>query len=626
VPNAHRQNILPNSILIQTHLHVHLCTRNLRPWSLSDKFKSMFEGSTRYEIPVFQRGYSWKAEHVETFFKDLTDADEQDNTYTHFFGFMITTNDDPTLPLTFIDGQQRMTTAMLFLVCMRNHLYKHYINDSPEINRRIERLEQFLFSSINAKDPKSSTPRLCLSRPNRELFRVMVVDSNITDTILKKYAAENESNALLFEAYGYFKSMLKKRGHETASDLKTTYELVDSMLNKFTVYKQNYTDRKEAQRIFDLVNYRGRNIEESDIIKNFLFSELARSENNPVMTKYDKIWTKIINNVTNLKTKAKIDSFLHYYLIASSGYVSAKRKPDKKRMYDTIKDLVEHRARSSQTIISELHDWSIILRKVRNPETCKEFAAYPNIVYYLAQFKALDIKFGYATVLAAYKQYWEQKNSSMFETILMIILKCHIRIKILYGKIPLLEQINNDLAANINNGKPLKTMLYDLLKDYPRDTTIKDILQDKTLKNSAVAKVVLMEIEHSNGKQRNLDTVEIEHIMPKTLSKDWESYIMRHNGVDARDPKHAKDSVHNIFRRHLNYVGNLTLLEASANRPGSNKPFDAKKNFYATSQYRITRDLKKFQTWNQKAITARQADLAEQLMAAIDLEQIYDAL
>lgn len=541
---------------------------------------------------------------------------------------MITMNDNTTLPLTFIDGQQRMTTAMLFLACMRNHLYRHYVKDSPKINKQIDRLEQFLFSSFNVKDLKSSTPRLRLSRPNRELFHALVVDRNITDTALEKYAEENESNKLLFNAYKFFVTKLNRRGHETTADLKTTYKLVDAMLNKFTVYNQNYTDRKEAQRIFDLVNYRGRNIDESDVIKNFLFTELASSETNPDMTKYDKIWTKITNNVTNSKTSVKIDSFLHYYLIVSSGYVSAKTKPDKKRMYDTIKVLVEHRTRPSQTIISELHDWSTILRKVRNPETCDEFTAYPNIVYCLAQFKALDIKFGYAAVLAAYKHYWEQKNSSMFETILMIILKCHIRIKILFGKPPLLEKINTELAANINIGKTLKTMLYELLNTntYPSDIIIKDILQDKTLTNRAAITAVLMEIEHSDGKHRNSDPVEIEHIMPKTLSKDWESYIMRYNDIDARDPKHADDKVHNVFRRYLNYIGNQTLLEPAANRPGSNKPFDDKKNFYAASQYRITQDLKKFSQWNQKAITERQADLAEQLMSAIDLKQIHDAL
>lgn len=596
---------------------------------MSDKLKKLFEGQTTYEIPVYQRGYAWEDDHVKKFLEDLKIAHEQNNDYTHFFGFMITTKNPKKPQLKFIDGQQRMTTSMLFLVCVRNYFYKHNVNKSPTIDEYIERLEKLIFSFLNTHDVKSSTPRLILSRPNREFFHKIVMNSNISNTLFKTYEAQSETNALLAHAYKQFEFWLHKKPHESSRDLKNIYRFVDTLLNKFTIYNQRYDDRKEAQRLFDLVNHRGRKLEVSDLVKNYLFAELDNLDDNIDIVEYDKIWTQIITNVTCKQTSVNLDSFLHYYLIISSGYSSIGIKPDKKRMYETIENLVERQTRKPQAIIQDLNAWSVILRKVRDPKRCDDFNDYSSVIYYLEQFKALNLKYVYPVVLAAYKKYWN-RDSSVFETILMISMKYHIRAKILMNiNTDRYERIINEVFVdNINIGKPLKSILDLLLHSryYPSDIKLQDALRDMTIDSSKVIKIILEEIESPNTKPKLPHPKDIEHIMPKKLNNDWASYIMRHNSIDPTDPQRANDEVDNIHKRYLNYIGNQTLLEPSANKPNSNKLFEEKKNLYSVSNYRITQNLKKFSVWNTTRIIENQKDLGDQLINAIDLKQHFDAM
>ena len=81
-------------------------------------FNFFFQFDNRYlfEIPPFQRGYSWNNKRVSEFMKDLerTDADSQS---THFFGTIYTClSKNPNKPyhIRLVDGQQRVTTAAIF--------------------------------------------------------------------------------------------------------------------------------------------------------------------------------------------------------------------------------------------------------------------------------------------------------------------------------------------------------------------------------------------------------------------------------------------------------------------------------------------------------------------------------
>ena len=80
-----------------------------------------------FYIPPYQRNYEWDKEHCEVLFDDImnTVKDNLSGINTeHFFGsvtyFQETTAFGQPNRLILIDGQQRITTCMLFLVALRD--------------------------------------------------------------------------------------------------------------------------------------------------------------------------------------------------------------------------------------------------------------------------------------------------------------------------------------------------------------------------------------------------------------------------------------------------------------------------------------------------------------------------
>ncbi|OXN01042.1 DUF262 domain-containing protein [Bifidobacterium vansinderenii] len=66
-----------------------------------------------FNIPEYQRRYSWKNEQIEQLFSDIQAEDEG-----YYIGNLLVTNPDPNDDSVFdvIDGQQRLTTLSLFLL------------------------------------------------------------------------------------------------------------------------------------------------------------------------------------------------------------------------------------------------------------------------------------------------------------------------------------------------------------------------------------------------------------------------------------------------------------------------------------------------------------------------------
>lgn len=85
-------------------------------WTVGDLFAAT---DTHYEIPIYQRNYSWGAEQIEQLIDDIwTTAQSEDQSY--FLGNLIVAQrksdqNSPVVTFEVIDGQQRLTTLLLLL-------------------------------------------------------------------------------------------------------------------------------------------------------------------------------------------------------------------------------------------------------------------------------------------------------------------------------------------------------------------------------------------------------------------------------------------------------------------------------------------------------------------------------
>ena len=158
-------------------------------------------------------------------------------------------------------------------------------------------------------------PIIKLSIINHEFFQDIVSNSPTNPELIKNYAAANDSNELLAAAYnrlGYWLSGKK---------MNEVNEFINTLLDKFVIYHYTYKDDKEAYRVFNLLNNRGIELNESDHVKNFLFGEIERNQGRTIIDECDEVWEEIRATVTGKNhAKFKLDKFFHHYLLVTNGY------------------------------------------------------------------------------------------------------------------------------------------------------------------------------------------------------------------------------------------------------------------------------------------------------------------
>jgi hypothetical protein len=87
-----------------------------------------------YEIPPYQRPYSWKNENVQQLWEDVWQAYEA-NDSEYFIGSIITIEKDRDRRYEVVDGQQRLTTLNLILARLRDHITDEAVK--AELGKRI---------------------------------------------------------------------------------------------------------------------------------------------------------------------------------------------------------------------------------------------------------------------------------------------------------------------------------------------------------------------------------------------------------------------------------------------------------------------------------------------------------
>src|ERR1043166_6394303 len=91
--------------------------------SLDQEIRTLLS-SGYYTIPRFQRPYSWTRENIQEFWDDVV----RDNPEDYFIGSMVVSK-ETNQRFGVVDGQQRLTTIMILLACIRDALAKHNFQD-----------------------------------------------------------------------------------------------------------------------------------------------------------------------------------------------------------------------------------------------------------------------------------------------------------------------------------------------------------------------------------------------------------------------------------------------------------------------------------------------------------------
>ena len=86
------------------------------------QFTQLLEGSKQFVIPIFQRAYSWNQSHCQQLWDDIVRVGKSPELESYFIGsavYIPDTDVGAAIPRwLIIDGQQRITTVTLLLICL----------------------------------------------------------------------------------------------------------------------------------------------------------------------------------------------------------------------------------------------------------------------------------------------------------------------------------------------------------------------------------------------------------------------------------------------------------------------------------------------------------------------------
>lgn len=392
-------------------------------------YRQLMGNSLRYEIPKFQRDYTWDTEQWDDLWQDIkalmSDDDEE-----HYMGYLVlqTSNNKEFLV---IDGQQRLTTmSILILSTLKCLIDLVDSNIDPENN--LLRKNNLLNSYIGYVDPVTliSNNKLRLNRNSNDYYKQHLV-------LLKELPLRNTntSEKNMRECFNWYYDKIKKE-YKTGEELAG---FVDSIVDKLFFTVIEVTDQHNAFKVFETLNARGVQLSASDLLKNHLFSVVDETQPHiSEIEELENIWSKIVGKLG----EQKFEDYLRYY------WNSKNKSVGKKNLFKTIKSSIKTK-QEVFGLIRNLNDTADIFLAIQNPED-DLWRDKPEIQKSLRELKLFQIRQTYSLFISGYRNLTTEGFSRLTKTCSIISL----RYNIIGGLNPnVQEDIYNTVALKIESQK-----------------------------------------------------------------------------------------------------------------------------------------------------------------------------
>ncbi|MDE0119188.1 MAG: DUF262 domain-containing HNH endonuclease family protein [Bdellovibrionales bacterium] len=569
-----------------------------KPESLS--IKNLFGSpDSLFEVPVYQRPYSWESEEVEQLWDDLYESyKNQEKNHNYFLGSIITIPKNNGYQ-DIVDGQQRLTTLMI-LFCVIRDLYPN-INHNIDINEdskviKIKRVKGFI---CDADD--RTRLRLLTHASHQNDFERCVLKEGAANEILSKDNKGSIKDKFI-QVSKIFGEKLSEIGEEE------TGRMLNYIGNYVKMIKITCKGRSFAVKLFQVLNDRGKDLEASDLIKSALISRLPDNKHKQFIAD----WDKVNNIIENFECDTDIDDMFTLYV-----YYKLASNP-KRNNYDEVESFSKNE--DSNAVINNFKNFCSLYGEHISNSNNKIINC----------FRYLRWKYHWKAILiTALKSNFSEYKELTFE------LRRFYYLNWIAGKtVNTIKQTSFNLIKFIKEKRPLSFIKEELNKKLEEGDIFQLVLSNlkSNVAKSSWIKPVLMMIEYKQTDEEDKDfvslyrKVHLEHVLPVQYRKisGWEHI--------------EKDTADN----YLHSIGNLTLLGGSKNVEASNNSFKVKLNVYkgagkhnkskkGVTSFQITqriaqnvyeRDIEK---WNKQSIEDRWNWFLDELqtLLRIDASSIY---
>lgn len=534
----------------------------------------ILNGNKQFLIPVYQRYYSWDIEQCRRLWNDIVDMQKR-NKAGHFVGSIVNIAEQamPTgvQKYMIIDGQQRMTTLTLLLLALRDYAIQH--PEDTTINYR--RIDNMLLK--NEYEVGGERYKLLLTETDRDILIRLVESKPIPDG----------TKSRLIDNYKFFSGKIADRDLQPAE----IYESIGKLQIVNITLDRTMDD---AQAIFESLNSTGKELSESDLIRNYVLMGLEPSEQTYV---YEHLWRPMEQLFVYETQDSVMDSFFRHYLT-----MKLTRIPKQGRVYEEFK--LYHLNCEFGTIRELCQDLlnyakfytDIVFKRSNNAELKR---LYEDIV-------DLRMEVSYPFLLKVHNDCAEGTiTEDNLKEILRLCISYVLRRSIC--DIPT-NSMNKTFATLRNSIRPDDYMnsvkaffvLQDTYKEFPDNDKFMAAFMSRDIYTMRARNYILSRLENFGNKAPIIiENYTIEHIMPQntSLSPEWHHDL----GVNWKE----------IQKTYIHTIGNLTLT--AYNSEMSDRPFMDKMNMpggFKESALRLNAYLVKLTEWNEDHIKERAQQLA----------------
>ncbi|MBL8005259.1 MAG: DUF262 domain-containing protein [Candidatus Kapabacteria bacterium] len=540
------------------------------------------QNGVQFHIPVYQRPYSWKEEQCRQLLKDIREVGSKllnNNDTSHFIGGIVSIKQSVfDSKFMIIDGQQRLTTILLFLIALRektkNDGLKSEITDTYLINR---------FAN-------SETERI-------KLKPIYEDDVHLKSLLFPDYAAPSQEYSKIKSNFNFFFNEIFEEEIISLYQAFKRLVFVDIRLE---------VGKDDPQRIFESMNSTGLDLTQSDLIRNYILIDLKYEFQNEI---YENYWKKIEANTYNRRFNLSLTSdFFRHFIILKQRII-----PNYGKIYDTYKQLYPSNQSISKlkTSLAEICEYSSLFNKLTNTIDVVD----KDIKY---EFDLLNLYTVEVAKPFLLRVFYDFHNEFISKEILLKVLRLinsYILMRVILD-LPTnaLNKVFTTLYPNENDINDLKKLQNDYYgyvlgvlssktgkHRFPTREEVYTALKIKDIFSwHPKTRMFLFEQLENYGKAFKTNLIDnknfsIDHICPQNPEENWFEDISLDEQME--------------LKKYVHTISNLTVMPITDNIVQSNSKFSVKRD-HSTSGYRVSglflnKYLSKLDKWNMETLNSR---------------------
>jgi hypothetical protein len=524
-----------------------------------------------YRIPEYQRPFSWDTDNFEDLIDDVLEANKDQE---YFLGTIVLHKQEKEGVYDVVDGQQRLTSMMVLLACLRDVVEKEKFKS--DIQKKI----------LQEEDVVDNIPlKIRLEVKDRQLFSAVVVTAGGTSAVKDKSNLP-EPEWRYINAVNIFRSRLKGLSQ---GEIEGLIRFISQKCVVIFLATHNFT---VAFRLFTIVNDRGKQLRRIDILKaiNIAPDVIIKTT---VRNKISHEWEQFEKDLG----ESKFEGIFHLVRL-----ILLRDKPQgdllkefEERIFDK-KDGVT----KGEAFFNLVFDYAKLYSSIFEerdfvPEEKHEHVRYRALIHIMdSEFIASEWR---ACLLYFAKQFGPEK----FYPFCLKMEKVYLAQWVKGMRKDERYKDYSNILGTIRTSKKADDVLGAVSYD---SAAIVAATQRPDLYNVGFAKYFLLHMELAVGENdalKEFTPKSIEHVLPQTPKP---------TGYWAG--KHDLGKI----KEYVDSIGNLVLLSKGKNSSASNLGFPEKKKKYLESRvsdYPRSIQVLGYSDWERKTIEDRTAE-AKQLI------------